>query len=245
LIDQAHQGLSAARNAGIRLATGRYIFPLDADNRMRAGFIEAAIKILDSSSETGVVYGYRQFFGMKTDLDEVPEFDLEEMLTFNYIDAGAIFRKQVWADCGGYDQRKSPLEDWDLWIGAAEKGWRFHRLPQVTFEYRARPESLLSLVDNEAFLDQLLEYMMIKHYELYSPRLVKQLAKMKRSSAHLTAMVRRLSDENDLLKRELSAAKSESKQLPQPDERPAEKLNSRGWRLLTYFRRIRQPRRSS
>jgi glycosyltransferase involved in cell wall biosynthesis len=255
VIDQENQGLSAARNAGISIARGRYIFPLDADNRMRAGLVEAAIEILDSTPETGIVYGYRHFFGMKTGIDEVAEFDLDEMLTFNYIDAGAVFRREVWADCGGYDQRMSPLEDWDLWISAAEKGWRFHRLPQVTFDYRVRPGSLLSMVDDHEFLDQLLEFIMTKHYELYQPRFVKQLAKMKRSAAHLTVSVRRLSEENDLLKIQLLAAKSrmnesvgmkpgdpspEPKQTPQPAARPADKLNSRGWRLLTYFRRTRQ-----
>jgi glycosyltransferase involved in cell wall biosynthesis len=233
ILDQENQGLSEARNAGIRLAAGRYILPLDADNRLRAGFVEAATEILDSSSEIGIVYGYRRLFGMKTDLDKVAEFDLEEILTFNYIDAGAMFRKQVWADCGGYDQRVSPLEDWDLWIGAAEKGWRFHRLPQVTFEYRVRPDSLLSMVDNAEFLDHLLESMIIKHYELYEPRLVRQLAKMKRSSAHLTVSLRRLSEENDLLRRGLLAAKHEIE--------PIDGIkNSRGWRLLTYVRRIRR-----
>jgi glycosyltransferase involved in cell wall biosynthesis len=272
VVDQVNQGLSAARNAGIRQASGRYILPLDADNRMRGGFVEAAIEILDSSPEIGIVYGYRQFFGMKTGLDEVAEFDLEEMLTFNYIDAGAVFRREVWADCGGYDQRMSPLEDWDLWISAAEKGWRFHRLPQVTFEYRVRPGSLLSMVDNHAFLDHLLEHMMTKHYELYQPRFVKQLAKMKRSAAHLTVSVRRLSEENDLLRKELLAAKSrmnrveginevgdmnkigslktsdpapEPKQLSRSAERPDYQLNSRGRRLLTYLRRIMQIGRGS
>ena len=262
VLDQVNQGLSAARNAGISLAAGRYILPLDADNRMRAGFVEAAIQILDSTPEIGIVYGYRQFFGMKTGLDEVAEFDLEEMLMFNYIDAGAVIRQQVWADCGGYDQRMSPLEDWDLWIGAAEKGWRFHRLPQVTFEYRVRPGSLLSMVDNPEFLDHLFESLMTKHYEIYQPRLVKQLAKMKRSAAHLTASFRRLTEENEVLKKELTEAKSamseiggtksatapepppESPTLPQPAERPADKLNSLGRRLLTYVRRTMQRRRS-
>jgi glycosyltransferase involved in cell wall biosynthesis len=233
ILDQENQGLSEARNAGIRLAAGRYILPLDADNRLRAGFVEAATEILDSSSEIGIVYGYRQLFGMKTELDKVAEFDLEEILTFNYIDAGAMFRKQVWADCGGYDQRVSPLEDWDLWIGAAERGWRFHRLPQVTFEYRVRPDSLLSMVDNAELLDHLLESMIIKHYELYEPRLVRQLAKMKRSSAHLTVSLRRLSEENDLLRRGLLTAKHKIE--------PSDGIkNSRGWRLLTYVRRIRR-----
>jgi glycosyltransferase involved in cell wall biosynthesis len=262
LLDQENQGLSSARNAGISIARGRYIFPLDADNRMRAGFVEAAIKILDSTPEIGIVYGYRQFFGMKTGIDEVADFDLEELLMFNYIDAGAVFRRQVWADCGGYDQRMSPLEDWDLWISAAEKGWRFHRLPQVTFDYRVRPGSLLSMVDNHEFLDQLFESLMTKHYELYQPRFVKQLAKMKRSAAHLTVGFRRLSEENDLLKAQLLAAKSEVKKIeatgvddpaPEPEptqttppaEGPADKSNSLGRRLLTYVRRAMQGRRGS
>ena len=96
-----------------------------------------------------------------------------------------------------------------------------------------RPESLLSMVDNEEFLDQLLENMITKHYELYQPRLVNQLARMKRSSAHLTVKVRRLSEENDLLRRELLAAKHK-------DEQIGDIKNSRGWRLLTYVHRTRQ-----
>ena len=226
IIDQENQGLSAARNTGIRAAAGRYILPLDADNRLRAGFIETALKILDSMPDVGVVYGFRQFFGLKNNIDEVAEFDLDELLTFNYIDACAVFRKQAWADCGGYDQKMSPLEDWDLWIGASEKGWKFHRLQQITFDYRVRPESLISMVDNPEFLDQLLESMMIKHYELYEPRFVKQLAKMKRSSAHLAASINRLSEENEVLRKELSAAN--------------ERRNLEGQGLITLLRRVRQ-----
>lgn len=218
ILNQENLGLSAARNAGIHQASGCYILPLDADNRLRAGFIESAIKELESSSTTGVVYGYRQFFGLKTGTDEVGEFNLEEMLKFNYIDACAVFRRQVWDDCKGYDQNMSPLEDWDLWIGAAEKGWRFHRLTLVTFDYRIRPESLLSMVDDAALVERLFAAMIEKHYELYQPRLIKQLAEMKRNSAHLTASVRRLSDENDRLRGELLTTSTTHGQSPQPVE---------------------------
>ena len=89
---------------------------------------------------------------------------------------------------------------------------------------------------------------------------VAAMAKMKRSAAHLTVSFRRLSEENDLLKVELLAAKSEMtkfgemktgdpapepKQTPEPAERPADKLNSLGRRLLTYVRRTMQRRRGS
>jgi glycosyltransferase involved in cell wall biosynthesis len=238
VVDQVNQGLATARNTGIGLACGRYILPLDTDNKIRAAFIEDAIRVLDSSPKIGIVYGYRQFFGMRTELDEVAEFDLDEILTFNYIDACAVFRKQVWDDCGGYDKAVSPLEDWDLWIGAAEKGWRFHRLPQVTFEYRVRPESLLSKVDDAEFLDRLLEYIMTKHYEIYKPRLVKQLAKMKRSSAHLTVSVRKLMLENDLLRQDLAAKHSAVQSLTRQASLKGTLIgaikNLRRWRLVTY-----------
>jgi glycosyltransferase involved in cell wall biosynthesis len=238
VVDQVNQGLATARNTGIGLACGRYILPLDTDNKIRAAFIEDAIRVLDSSPRIGIVYGYRQFFGMRTGLDEVAEFDLDELLTFNYIDACAVFRKQVWDDCGGYDKAVSPLEDWELWISAAEKGWRFHRLPQVTFEYRVRPESLLSKVDDAEFLDRLLEYIMTKHYEIYKPRLVKQLAKMKRSSAHLTVSVRKLMLENDLLRQDLAAKHGALQSLTRQASFKGALIgaikNLRTWRLVTY-----------
>ena len=34
-------------------------------------------------------------------------------------------------------------EDWELWIAALERGWRFRHLPEVAFEYRVRPGSML------------------------------------------------------------------------------------------------------
>src|SRR5262249_14968078 len=114
ILDQENKGLSAARNSGIAMARGRYILPLDDDNRIRAGFIQDAIRVLDSEPEVGVVYGGRHDFGLRTEDWEVPEFDLILILKGNYIDACAVFRKQVWDECGGYDPLMPQLEDWEF-----------------------------------------------------------------------------------------------------------------------------------
>src|SRR5262249_43902634 len=145
-VHQENRGLTAARNRGFELATGPYVLPLDSDNRLRAGYLEAAARVLDEDPGTGVVYGDRFELGLRSGAVQVPAFDLDTLLTGNFIDACAVIRKRLWAECGGFD-RAAPLpgwEDWQLWISAAERGWGFHHLPGVMFEYRVRPGSMSS-----------------------------------------------------------------------------------------------------
>lgn len=168
VLDQENAGLSAARNTGIRHAVGRYLLPLDADNRIRRGFIQAAVARLDADPGLGVVYGDRELFGWRRGRVRVDEFDLARMLHSNYIDACAVFRREVWTRCGGYDQGLSGLEDWDFWIGAAERGWRFHRLGEVAFDYRVRPGSLIEESLRPHVLERLLRHVHGKHREIFA-----------------------------------------------------------------------------
>lgn len=142
VIEGPHSGLSAARNVGIEASAGDYFLPLDADNRLLPGFAAEAVALLDADPAAGVVYGDRHEFGARTRDVSVPELDLPAMLWSNYIDACAVVRRAVWSDVGGYDIAFNEWEDWDFWLGAAGRGWRFLHLPKTTFEYRIRPDSL-------------------------------------------------------------------------------------------------------
>jgi glycosyltransferase involved in cell wall biosynthesis/GT2 family glycosyltransferase len=142
VIEQPHAGLSAARNRGIAVSTGDYLLPLDADNRLLPGFAAEAVALLDADPLVGVVYGDRREFGARHGDVTVPELDLPELLWSNYIDACAVMRRAVWTGVGGYDVNFHDWEDWDFWLGAAERGWRFVHLPRPTFEYRIRPDSM-------------------------------------------------------------------------------------------------------
>jgi len=142
VIEQPHSGLSAARNQGIAASAGDYLLPLDADNRLLPGFVAEAVALLDADPAAGVVYGDRREFGARTGDVSVPELDLAGLLWSNYIDACAVMRRAVWSGAGGYDVAFRDWEDWDFWLGAAERGWRFVHLPRPTFEYRVRPDSL-------------------------------------------------------------------------------------------------------
>lgn len=167
IFDQENAGVSASRNKAISMARGRYILPLDDDNRLREGFLSEAIKVLNGSPEVGIVYGDRNDFGLRNEVARIPDFDLSTMLQANYIDTCAVLRKQVWIDCGGYDPQMAPTEDWDLWINAAENGWKFHRIPRVTFDYRVRPGSAISAIDTSELLAMYWKKVRVKHSESY------------------------------------------------------------------------------
>ena len=66
VLTQPNAGPSVARNRAINEATGRYIFPLDADDLLGAGFLEHAVQILDTDPEVKAVLRRRPVFRRKT-----------------------------------------------------------------------------------------------------------------------------------------------------------------------------------
>jgi GT2 family glycosyltransferase/glycosyltransferase involved in cell wall biosynthesis len=168
VIAQPHSGLSAARNRGIAASAGDYFLPLDADNRLLPGFAAEAVARLDAEPAAGVVYGDRREFGARSGDVAVPELDLPTMLWSNYIDACAVVRRAVWSETGGYDVAFSDWEDWDFWLAAAKRGWRFLHLPRPAFEYRIRPDSLHQRFLRRTDYPSVLGRLYGKHHDLVS-----------------------------------------------------------------------------
>ncbi|MEA2560801.1 MAG: hypothetical protein QOH06_2305 [Acidobacteriota bacterium] len=224
VVHQENQGLAAARNRGIELATGRYVLPLDADNRLLPGFPEAAAGVLDEDPRVGVVYGDRREIGLRSGLVQVPEFDLDMLLTGNFIDACTVIRKSAWSECGGFD-RNMPhqgWEDWDFWISAAERGWQFHHLPGAAFEYRVRPGSMIWRLATPEVGRPLQGYIVEKHRDLYLQRLPQLLMRVQaaqRESRSLADEAARLRREQEVLARERKALGSQRDGLLAEQER--------------------------
>lgn len=255
VLDQENGGPSAARNAGIALARGRYVLPLDNDNRIRGGFIQQAMEILDSSPDVGVVYGDRHDFGVYHKTQRVPDFDLLELLKDNFIDVCAVLRKQVWADCGGFDTDFPPLEDWEFWIHAAKLGWGFHHIPQFAFDYRVRPESLVKAIDSVEVWEGFCKRIRNKHPEFYWSVALGRIEALKSElelvrsqiaerdaeirhlrSAESDAEIRRLRSE---LASESQKAQVLSARVVQQDAEISGKTGSLAWRLLSRYGRIK------
>ncbi|MBF0560171.1 MAG: glycosyltransferase, partial [Nitrospirae bacterium] len=168
-ISQENKGLAGARNNGIKASKGEYILPLDADNKIRPHYLKKAAALLDNNPDIGVVYAYAKYIGEKDGFWEFPAFDARRQLLGNYVEACSVFRRSVWEDCGGYDPNMGIMgyEDWDLWIGAMERGWKFHLIKEPLFEYRVVNGSMIGACNVPDNRRHLIKYICNKHRDLY------------------------------------------------------------------------------
>ncbi len=202
IIDQPNAGLSAARNRGIGEARGRCILPLDSDNRLLAGFPAAALRVLDADPDAAVVYGDRMDFGLRSGRFTVPDFEVGSLLWANTIDACAVYRREVWETCGGYDPEMTAWEDWELWIAAAERGWRFRHLREITFEYRVRPGSMLDTAEQQGLWGTAFAYIYRKHRRFFDEHVAEALLAAKNQVFALTGDTQALQASRDRLQSE-------------------------------------------
>ncbi len=149
-----NQGLSMARNTGIKEASGSYILPLDADDKIAPTYIEKAVKILDENNKIGIVYCNAEFFGARQGPWNLPEYNFSTQLNGNCIFCTSLFRKSDWEKVGGYKKEmKYGYEDYEFWLSLIEKGCKVYKIPEVLFYYRQhQTASMLKKMDEEKLI---------------------------------------------------------------------------------------------
>lgn len=183
---QENQGLSKARNTGISRAKGKYILPLDADDKIAFSYVELALKTFLEKPGMKIVYCKAIKFGLVNEDWRLKAFSLEELSKKNMIFSAAVYKKEDWERVGGYDSlMKYGWEDWEFWIAILKDGGEVEQLGINGFYYRVKKESMLTNIDNKQS-KYLLEYVSVKHADFFV-RYYGSFVEMKRKNQEIEA----------------------------------------------------------
>jgi glycosyltransferase involved in cell wall biosynthesis len=185
VLQQANQGPAAARNTGMRIASGQFIAFNDSDDLWLPGKLTAQVSYLQQHPDIGLCYCQWAVWDSNISVadmasrytaDLVP-VDVDPAYTgWLYIKLlkesvihtiTAVLRREVLERVGMFNTDYRIGEDHDLWIRISQK-YRIAKLKQVYALYRDNPTSTTKAVHPKNFSLLVLESA-IAHYGLTCP----------------------------------------------------------------------------
>jgi glycosyltransferase involved in cell wall biosynthesis len=159
--------LSATRNIALARTSSTLIICLDADDMIPPNYIEDNYKnILEH--DVDISYTNSQCFGTSSQLLTWPEFSIDLIRESPFINCSAMYKRNVWDKAGPYDETmKLGWEDYDFWLSAAKRGFKFRKCNTTYLAYRQSESSMINTTNEQANQFKIREHLREKHPAFY------------------------------------------------------------------------------
>jgi glycosyltransferase involved in cell wall biosynthesis len=139
VLRQKNQGVPLARNAGAKISRGEFLLFLDSDDWIDREYLDKTIPLMTEG--VGVVSTYMQYFGEKDNLIPPLGMTIEVEADSNQLPITSLIRREAFPGYNSFPMIFG-MEDWDLWLGIMEGGWKVVALNEALFHYRVHSDSM-------------------------------------------------------------------------------------------------------
>ncbi len=150
--NETNFGLIATLNRGIKMAKGKFIARMDADDISLPMRLEKQFEKLNADSSIAVLASFVDFINedgevtgvLNTDRETVSETEIRSMMmrTNCIAHPSVMIRKDV-VEKFLYNAKQKSAEDWDLWMRMLASGFRIAKIPEALLHYRIHPASIM------------------------------------------------------------------------------------------------------
>jgi glycosyltransferase involved in cell wall biosynthesis len=144
---ETNKGAAAARNTGIKHASGEYIAFLDADDIWKPTKLEKQLSVLENTDDVGLVYtGFVQYELDGSEWERYPEargnIYVDELERDRVHPTSTVMvRRDVLAEVGGFDTNLPSRQDYDLWLRITEH-YEVDYVDEILVDKREQPDSI-------------------------------------------------------------------------------------------------------
>lgn len=150
IIKQNNKGLTISNNVALKIAKGKYIMRLDADDFLFKYSLETLSIELDKDPEIGMVFGdYYTIDEHENIIEHFQRHDFnKDVSLFDQPAHGActMFRIECLRQLGGYDETIRRQDGYELWLRFIEK-YKVTNINKPIFYYRQHDKNLTSKED--------------------------------------------------------------------------------------------------
>ena len=153
-------GLSEARNYGFAHSTGKYLFPLDADDVLSGPRSLAVLaSALNEDRSIHMAYGHLDIINEDGEDRRRNDWPFQfnwygQLAHLNQLPYCSLMRREVWENTGGYRARNWRAEDAYFWCYATSYGYKPQKVTEDTvLLYRIRSDSKSAMERQKGFDD--------------------------------------------------------------------------------------------
>ena len=143
---ESHQGISAALNKGLDLASGEWVAFLDHDDVLEPDALYQNVRLLQENPAVDLIYSDEDKLteqGFDSPILK-PDWSPDFFLSCNYLCHLIFLRRDLVREVGGFQPEFDGSQDYDLLLRVSERTNRIQHIPRVLYHWRRSDNSSAS-----------------------------------------------------------------------------------------------------